>query len=478
MLIGFYNIKSKLKIIYFLLLVVFLIPTYFIHTKHYPDWGDDFAQYVYQAQQINTPSNIYKTVVNIDEYSSPKRSVFFSVVLSVVSPTLQIQNYVDVISITYILAGIVIFLFLSQYFTLSVSFIGTLAIFYNFLFLRLKSEVVPEFIFISLFYGVLFLISINKKWVKYLIPFLLGLIVSVRFVGLSLLLSYLVFIFFKKELTIKEKLKTIALTIGIFILVISFINVFFLTSIHNQEIGLYSNIMRNYFSSFYFFDNILVYSRYVLFFFEQEIPYWINPIIACFIVLFFIVGFISSIIKQKGILHFAFIFYLLFLFAYPNQTDIIKYLIPIIPLFFYFLIKGILVIENYIKCQYRNVLSILFLLIVFLSNSKTVWLQNNRVNSNILPYNQSVLNDFEKIKQIVDSSQNIAFGKPFVINLLADRHAYFLSNKNFEQVFMKANYVLSPKKKIKELYPKIEGIKITKGDTIELDNFFLTQIVR
>lgn len=135
-----------------------------------------------------------------------------------------------------------------------------------------------------------------------------------------------------------------------------------------------------------------------------------------------------------------------------------------------------MVTENYIKCQYRNVLSISFLLIVFLSNSKTVWLQNNRINSDILPYNQSVLNDFEKIKQNVDTAQNIAFGKPFVINLLADRHAYFLSNKNFEQVFMKANYVLSPKKKIKELYPKIEGIKITKGDTIELDNFYLIKL--
>lgn len=478
MLVGIYNIKSKLKVIYFLLLVVFLIPTYFIHSKQYPDWGDDFAQYVYQSQQINTPSNVYKTVFNVEEYSSPKRSVFFSVVLSIVSPTLQIQNYIDVISLTYILAGIVIFIFLSQYFTLSVSFIGTLAICYNFLFLRLKSEVVPEFIFISLFYGVLYLNSINKKWIKYLIPFLLGLLVSVRFVGLSLLLSYLVFIFLNKELSVKEKFKTFILTIGIFSLIIGFINLFFLSSTHNQEIGLYGSIMKNHFTSSYFFDNILVYSRYVLFFFEQEIPYWINPIIAFFTVLFFFVGFISSIKKQKEITHYAIFFYFLFLFAYPNQTDIIKYLIPIIPLLFYFLINGLLVTENYIKYKYRNVLSISFLLIGLLSNSKTVWLQNNRINSDILPYNRSVLNDFEKIKKLVDSTQNIAFGKPFIINLLADRHAYFLSNKNYEQVFMRANYVLSPKKKIKELYPKIEGIKNTKGDTIELDNFYLIQIMQ
>ena len=143
--------KGLNKLWYSLVLVVILFPTYFIHTQKYPDWGDDFAQYVYQAQQIHTPSQKYKEVLNVEGYSSSKRSVFFSVILSVIYPSTHIQNYVDVISILYILAAICCFIFLSSHFSHSISFITTLCVFYNFLFLRLKSEVVPEFLFIALF---------------------------------------------------------------------------------------------------------------------------------------------------------------------------------------------------------------------------------------------------------------------------------------------------------------------------------------
>ena len=471
----FENINS-IKFRYSVALIIFLIPTYFIHSHKYPDWGDDFAQYVYQAQQIHSPTEPYKQVLNVNEYSSPKRSVFFSVILSVITPTLHIQNYVDLISVTYILSGLVIFLFFSSYYTLSVSFVGTLALCYNFLFLRLKSEVVPEFIFIVLFYGVLYLVYQNKKWGKYVIPVLLGLLVSVRFVGLALLLSYLCFLFLQKDKDTKSKLKLAGITLLIFGLTISVINGLFLSSIHNQEVTLYSNIVKNRFTPFYVFDNTLAYARYVLFFFEQEIPFWMNLIITFFALLFFVTGFSATVLKQKNILHFSFVFYVLFLIAYPSLTDIIKYLIPIIPLLFYFMIMGLKKTLERIKFKQQHIVIVVCLSILCLSNTKTVWLQHNRSNSDILPYNENILLDFEKIKQTVKQSENIAFGKPFIINLLADRNAYFLSNKNYEQVFEQADYVLSPKKTIKELFPKIEGIKMTKGDTLELENFYLVKL--
>ena len=102
-------VKNK-KVVFGLLLILVLIPTYFIHTRSYPDWGDDFAQYVYQAQQINTPSKVYKEVLNIEEYSSgKKRSVFFSLTMSAITPTLVIEKYVNFIAVTYILAAVSFF---------------------------------------------------------------------------------------------------------------------------------------------------------------------------------------------------------------------------------------------------------------------------------------------------------------------------------------------------------------------------------
>ncbi len=234
--------------------------------------------------------------------------------------------------------------------------------------------------------------------------------------------------------------------------------------------------MKNRFTPFYVFDNTLAYARYVLFFFEQEIPFWMNLIITFSALLFFVTGFLTTVIKQKNILHFSFVFYVLFLIAYPSLTDIIKYLIPIIPLLFYFMIMGLKKILERINFKQQHLAIVVYLSVLFLSNIKTVWLQYNRLNDDILPYNENVLLDFEKIKQTVKPTENIAFGKPVIINLLADRNAYFLSNKNYERVFEKVDYVLSPKKTIKELFPKIEGIKMTKGDTLELENFYLIKL--
>lgn len=314
---SFQNNKTKKRWCLFILIII-LIPTYFIHTSAYPDWGDDFAQYIYQGQQINTPSETYKQVLNIEEYSSPKRSVFFSVILSVIYPTIQIQNYVSLISISYILAAVCFFLFLSGRFSLTISFIATLSVFYNFLFLRLKSEVVPEFLFISLFYLILYLTLSAKNWIKYVIPILLSLLVSIRFIGLSLLLGYLVFLLFSEDKTIKQKLKEVSICLLIFTVVITFINHFFLSSVINQEVKLYGTYVLNGYSLKVFIDNVSIYPRYLTLFFEQEIPYWMNTIITFCVMCVFIVGLVFSLKSKRSIINYSFGFYFLFLIFYPS----------------------------------------------------------------------------------------------------------------------------------------------------------------
>lgn len=475
MILFFQNIKTQ-KLWYSFILIIILIPTYFIHSQKYPDWGDDFAQYIYQAQQINSPSEVYRQVINVEEYSSPKRSVFFSVVLSIIKPTNQIQNYINLISISYILAGVCFFLFLSNRFSLIVSFIGTLSVFYNFLFLRLKSEVVPEFLFIALFYLILYLAFSTKNWVKYIIPILLGLLVSIRFIGLSLVLSYIIFLLFSKDKTIKQKLKDVSICLLIFGTIILFVNNFFLSAINNQEVKLYGTLVLQGYNFKVFFDNISIYSRYLTLFFEQEIPFWMNTVITFCVVSVFIIGLVVSLKSKKSILNFSLIFYFLFLFFYPYSGDTIKYLIPIVPLVIYYIIFGMSFVLDTIHFRRKEILIVGCLCIIVLSNSKTIWLVVNHHDNKIGPYESSILHDYENIKKVVKVNENIAFGKPFIVNLLIDRDSYFLNNKNYRQVFTKANYVLSPKQKIQELYPKIEGIEMNKGDTLELSNFYLIKI--
>lgn len=471
----FLNINSP-KLCFLIILVICIIPTYFIHSQKYPDWGDDFAQYIYQSQQIRSASESFKTVLNVEEYSSAKRSVFFSVILSAISPTLQIQKYVNIISITYIIAALCFFIFFSSQVSLSVSFITTLAVFYNFLFLRLKSEVVPEFVFIALFFIILYITTISKKWIKYLIPCLLGLLVSVRFVGFSLVLAYISFIILENDKTTKEKIKYMCITLFIILISVILVNIFFLNPIQNQEIKLYSSIVTNGYSFNTIVENISIYSRYLTLFFEQEIPYWINTIITWFAFTFFLIGFIFSLVKERNIFHLVFIFYFLFLLVYPYNGDTIKYLIPIVPLLFYFIIIGLRLLLDKINLKHRDMCILAFFGIIFLSNSKTVYLAMNHTDTNIGPYEITVLQDFEKIKTLVKSDENIAFGKPFVVNLLADRNAYFLSQKKYKQVIQKSNFVLLAKQNVNELYSKTIGIEINRGDTTELNHFYLIKL--
>ena len=472
----FSQIIHQRQIVYLLLLIIVLIPTYFIHTQKYPDWGDDFAQYVYQAQQIHSPSQQYKHVLNVSEYSSPKRSVFFSLALAVLSPTTQIHQYVNLISISYIIAAICFFFFLTKHFNLMISVFGSLCVFYNFLFLRLKSEVVPEFLFIALFCLVLFLIHNKKKSAQYIIPVLLALLFSVRFIGLSLLLAYVVHLLFAKEKIMKQKAKEVMVCLGIVGLVAFCINHFFLTSINNQEVKLYGTIVLDGFNFEQFINNVSMYARYITLFFEQEIPYWMNTIITGLVFSCFAIGFMSSAKHKFSIIHLSFMFYFLFLFFYPYNGDTIKYLIPMLPLLIYFCIYGINVLLDTMKLKYKHLLIVASLGVILLSNTKTVYLAINYHDTKIGPYEVSIIHDLEKVKKIVSPEKTIAFGKPFIINLMCNRHSYFVSEKNHNDVLIKADYFLTPKSSVQELYEKHINAHLLKGDTISLTHFYLVKL--
>jgi len=397
-------------------------------------------------------------------------------VLSVINPTIEIQNYVDLISMSYILAAFIFFLFLARHFDVAVSFVASLAVFYNFLFLRLKSEVVPEFLFISLFCLVLYLVFIEKKWTNYIIPIFLALLVSVRFIGISLVLAYVAHLLFSKEINLKEKARQLLICLGIFGIVTLFVNHFFLNSINNQEVTLYGNVVLDRLNFTQLIENISIYPRYIMYFFEQEIPYLMNTVITICVFACFFIGLIVSAKQKSNILHFAFSFYVLFLVVYPYNGDTIKYLIPIVPLLFYFIIYGLNYILNKTTLKCKNQIVVACLSVILLSNSKTIWLAINHHSNQIGPYNIAAMADLEKVKQLVSPEKTIASGKPFIINLLSDRHSYFVGCINYQEVFTKADYFLSPKQSIAELYPKMQGVKVAKGDTVELKYFYLVKL--
>ncbi len=477
MKIVLFFISNLLRIKYTAVLILVLLPTFFLVNSAKTDWGDDFAQYIYQAQQINTPSESYKQVLNVEEFSSSKRSVFFSLMLSFIEPTNSITPYLNLISCFYILAAVICFLFFTLKFSIRISFFTTLCLFYNFLFLRQKNEVLTEFLFIALLYVIVHLIILNRKKLNYVIPILIALLISVRFVGIVLLGAYLIHLIFLKQNSKKEKLIEVGYLLGSVMLVLLSINLFFIETVSNKELSLYGSYTIDKITLYSMFDNVKIYSRYILFFFEQEIPFYINICITFCAVVFFAIGLFFSIKRDFGIIELTFFAYMICLFVFPYTGNILRYLVPILPLFFYYMVSGIITsVSNFLVVYLQHQIAAWFLVIVLFSNANTIWIAYKTKVEGIGPYNYSVQQDFKTISRHCKPAETIAFSKPFLINLFCDRNSYFLTNTNYAGLLNKADYFLISKKELGYLYFVTNEIKIPKGDTLSLNNFYLIKL--
>ncbi|MBL7937444.1 MAG: DUF2079 domain-containing protein, partial [Bacteroidia bacterium] len=328
----------------------------------------------------------------------------------------------------------------------------------------------------ALFYFILYVFFSKHKWKTYIIPILLGLLVSVRFVGLSLMFSYLMIILTSKEKTSFQKIKELVLCLFISAFILAFFNFFVLPQVSNQEVGFYGSFVANTYTFDVFISNAEIYSKYMMFFFEQEIPFWINKVIAFFCIVFFGIGFVISVKNKKDIVFYSFVFYGLFLCVYPYNGDTIRFLIPIVPLFFYYIITGIYMLFNLIAIPKKEVIIGAAFLIILLSNSKTVWLAINSQNNNIGPFENSVLHDFKEVEKNVKPHESIAFAKPFLINLLCDRNSYYINKTNINTVLLQSNYYLAAKPSVQELYDNKNTVKLLQADTISLNHFYLIKL--
>lgn len=465
-------INSCARIKYSFFLILALLPMFLLVQEDYPDWGDDFAQYIYQSQHL-TDNSSYKRVFNVSEFSSPKRSLFFSVVLSCVAQKLTVVPYLNLITTLYILSAICCFLFFTKFFSFQISFVSVLAVFYNFLYIRLKGEVLTEFLFISLFYFTLFLIISNKSKLKYLIPVLIALLISVRFVGFIMLIAYLAndIVTVNEEFKIKVKKWLVDLLIMAGVLL--FMNLVFIKTLPNKEFNLYTSSSINQVSVDTIWFNIKTYSRYILYYFEQEIPWYLNKVVMYSVIILFFMGLIDAFRQRLQITETVFIAYLMVLFIFPNSSDTIRYLAPIFPFCIYYAVRGMLFPINFLANYFQHQFAVLFLFGLIFSNANTIRLEIINKNEKLNPYSVSVKSDFLKIKQLTNEQDIIAFTKPFLMNLFCDRNSFYLTNQNYRQVLSKTNYALLPKKEISELYSKTNQVLITKGDTVTLNHFYL-----
>lgn len=467
---------SQNKYIYLLVLCAVLSSTYFLNNNRTHDWGDDFAQYLYQAKHIKNDSLPYKQVLNINELGSNKRSPLFSEILSLIPTSSEIKPYLDIIFLFFILSAIAVFLFFCKHFHPFISLLITLGVYLNYHVIQLKEEVMCEFVFMFFLY-VVFIIAEKSKTraTTILIPILFGLAAATRSVGIIFFIAYLIHLFISKDRTIKIKFIETGISILLFSLTLLLINALILPEVKNSEVSFYTTVFDD--STFHtIIDNIHKYILNFQLLFEQEIWKFTNVLIIITLSLLFSTGFFVSVRKNFGFKEIAFILYLLFLLFYPYGAACLRFLIPILPLLLFYVIMGLLCLLSIKAIPKTMTLSITsaYLCLLILSNVKTVWINFHQEKNQYGPYRNDIVEDFQKIAEKTKSSESIAFCKPFIINLFCERNSYYYSEKNFESVKSQADYVLIVKnEKLEDIYDPVLKNKVPGIDTLELTNFLL-----
>lgn len=469
--------QNRNILIYCCLLLLFLVPTFLINNNTTHNWGDDFAQYIHQAKLIKYSEIPDTKVINIGAYGSEKRGILFSAVLAMVPAEKGIKPYLEIVFLFFLLSSIAVFLFFCRNLPPFLSFALTLSVYFNYHMIQMKEVVMTEFAFMLLLYFILWFIEKHKnKSFPFLIGISFSLLCGFRSVGLVFFAAYLLIELFRKDQTLKEKVKPIFKTLLAFVVTFVVLNFCLLWHHKNGEPFYYASVFSDKLSIHSIFENIREYAVHFQLLFEQELPAWLNILLFAAIFVFLSVGLFNAFRKGADFKLIAFLCYLLFLMIYPYNGACIRFLIPILPLILLYVAQGVLQTLNVISSlkKHSKVIALSFITMLILSNAKTLWIDAQENKNEFGPYKQSIRNDFSKIKKTIPPTSSIAFSKPFIVNLFCKRDAYYCTEDNIQQVKQQANYVLLVKdERLDEVYQPRLNQKVSGSDTLELEHFLL-----
>lgn len=460
-----------------ILLVVLLVPTFLFNNNHTHDWGDDFAQYIYQAKEIKSVALQQHKVLNIDAYGSNKRGILFSDILSFVPAGKGIQPYLEIIFTFFLFSSLFVFLFFKKHFPPVLSFLMTLSIYFNYHVIQLKEVVMTEFAFMLLLYFIYWIEAPKKnKPVPYLMGLLFGCLIAFRSVGIVFFISYLLIELLNKEKTLKEKLKDLLKCSGLIVLVLGYCQLLLLPETGYSSLHFYNNLFTNQLTFQSILANLTAYWTHFQLLFEQELPGFINITLFSALLILFIVGLFNELRKKIDFTSVSFLLYIIFLLLYPYNGACIRFLIPVLPLIIFYCVKGLLFLTEKVSAlKFKTILlTSTFVLLLLLSNTKTLWLDAQLTKNEYGPYRASIQEDFRKIRESTPSNASIGFSKPFIINLFCRRDAYFYNENNLDAVKSQAEYLLLVNDaRLDEVYQPQLNERICGTDTLQLNHFLL-----
>jgi 4-amino-4-deoxy-L-arabinose transferase-like glycosyltransferase len=423
---------------WYILVAVSCLHLFFINIKDSHDWGDDFAQYIHQAENITKGISQNETgyIYNMEYplYSPPAYFMGFPLLLASVYAIAgnDIITFSLLISIFLFLSALLFFRFFKEHFNSVSSYLLVLIIVYNPWMIDYKMEIGSDIPFtLFLFLSTLFYLTSKRNYKSIIISGILaGFVVSVRSIGISFVIAVMIneLLSFKREKTKNRKLffqrgvVFLLTSVGFFILLnnvifdIPLLNFKSSSSLFSYD-DLYNTVLKNinyYFDLFQSFFNTNEENRYIFF----------STLMKSLMLSFLLLGFYLRMKRGIEFIDILLIAYMLVLYAYPYSSAGFRFLIPVTPILLLYAVEGLYFLTE--TLQWKKTILYCLCIISFFAVYKFEWnsiLDNqNKVEQG--PQRMDSKAAFDFISNNTGKNARILFKKPRALALYTGRNCF------------------------------------------------------
>ncbi len=420
----------------YLIIVGLLLPLFFINIKSSHDWGDDFAQYIHQAQNLleGVSQNETGYVFNPNEFIGPQAyPVGFPLLLAPVIAACGI-NYTALtlyMSLFFVAAFFVGFLYFRKYFSFVVSSAIIFIIAYNPIMLGFKTEVLSDMPFLF-FVMTILLLQTKKQTIPLIIltALLAGFTMQIRTVGVTLVASILIYQLYnlyKNNTNRKQSLANLVLFLVPTLLIYFGIKLAIPAESNYINPFEYRSILIDAINNFSYHQ-----LSFQLFFsgYKLDDYYFILTITSACLTCLTIIGLLWDI--KLNNLKLPFIFMCVYgiaisVFKYNNTG--LRFVLPCLFILFYFCTLGLKQILTPLITN-KNWLPLFFVLVISFSYHQawaTIYADNKKIQDG--PEKPEALAFFNFIKENTLPTDLISFDKPRVLSLYTQRPSIYLNPK-------------------------------------------------
>ena len=422
------------KIIEHTILLLFLIPLFFINIKSSHDWGDDFAQYIHQAKNISEGISQNETGYIYNPDIAVLGPQAYPIGLPMILASFIESDHIDFVVLNYVMtfflvmASVFAFLFFRNNFSFLTSLFTTIIIAYNPYFLNFKSEINSDIPFTAFLFFSLFLISRQKTIYNIIIlGTSMAFLAHIRSIGLLFFLVYILYLFI---FDIEPKLKTSHLKkqLLIFSFLIPYFGLkFYFPCSTNYPFLLEGNhlferinehLSYNFLALSYFFN-----------IYEPINQYFIGVISSSVLVVTSLLGFLYQWKTNKiNFINFFVLAYIITIATFPFGNTGLRFISPILFLVFYYSIIALKKILMPFQLNY-TIATPIFGVIILMSYKpqieKLIENQNTIING---PCTNASNDAFRFIKSMSSNKDVIVFEKPRALALYTHTKAVALKN--------------------------------------------------